>query len=542
MRRLHTLAAGLVAAAVLATGLTEGAPPAAAATSASYEPLVAAGYAARTPQGLTVDGARVAADAAALPIVDSSVLGYDRRLFPHWSDLDGDRCRTREEILARDMSGIVLAANGCSVQSGTLQDAYTGQTISYRRGASTSSAVHIDHIVALSSAWTGGAHGWDPATRERFANDPANLLAVEGRANQAKSDRGPSEWLPANTAFLCVFVASYTNVLRSYGLAVTAADRDALVREASKPECAAGVVQRVPMGGGQPPAEDPAEPGEPSPTTEPSAPGAAPGEEALPERIAGPDRFATAAAVAARFPAGGTIVVATGENYADALAAGPVAGRLAAPILLVRREAVPDVVREAVAAAAPARILIVGSVAAVGAEVERTLGEIAPAASVERFGGADRHETAALLAGAFFPEAPGALIATGWDFPDALSASAAGAARGLPVLLGSASELTRPTRTALEGIGGLREVHLVGGPNVLAPDAAAELAGAPVAVERLSGADRFATAAALVDRFFPEASGGLVVRADNWPDALVAAPLAARTGRPLLLSLAECTG
>ncbi|KAB1657244.1 HNH endonuclease [Pseudoclavibacter chungangensis] len=91
----------------------------------------------------------------------------------------------------------------CVVERGTLLDPYTGSTIAFQRGQATSSAVQIDHIVPLAAAWTGGANTWDDAAREAFANDPANLQAVDGASNGAKGQMLPGEWMPPNAAFAC---------------------------------------------------------------------------------------------------------------------------------------------------------------------------------------------------------------------------------------------------------------------------------------------------------------------------------------------------
>lgn len=177
-----------------------------------------------------VDGASVAAAAAGLRTVNSSQVGYDRDLFEHWSDPDGNGCDARNDILQRDLTNIALrAGDGCVVERGTLTDPYTGDVIPFTRGVATSGAVHIDHIVPLAAAWTGGANTWDAAQREAFANDPMNLQAVDGRANSAKGSRLASEWMPPNAAFHCTYLAQMTSVLAAYDLAVTPIDQNAII-------------------------------------------------------------------------------------------------------------------------------------------------------------------------------------------------------------------------------------------------------------------------------------------------------------------------
>lgn len=181
-----------------------------------------------------IDGAAVAAAADGLRTVNSSQVGYDRDLFSDWSDLDGNGCDARNDILQRDLTNVVLRdGQDCIVERGALTDPYTSEVIPFTRGVGTSGAVHIDHIVPLAAAWTGGANEWSAEQREAFANDPRNLQAVDGRANSAKGMRLPSEWMPTNTAFHCTYLAQITNVLTTYDLAVTPLDQDAIINGGS---------------------------------------------------------------------------------------------------------------------------------------------------------------------------------------------------------------------------------------------------------------------------------------------------------------------
>ncbi len=109
-----------------------------------------------------------------------------------------------------------------AVATGTLHDPYTNATVAFVRGAQVGAAVQIDHIVPLALAWDLGARNWTDDMRLRFANDPANLLAVEGQANQDKGDREPATWMPPNTAFRCQYAMQFIAVLRGYGLPVDA--------------------------------------------------------------------------------------------------------------------------------------------------------------------------------------------------------------------------------------------------------------------------------------------------------------------------------
>jgi uncharacterized protein DUF1524/excalibur calcium-binding domain-containing protein len=156
--------------------------------------------------------------------------GYDRDLFgPAWADVDRNGCDTRNDVLARDLTGEAFkpGTRDCVVVTGTLADPYSGRTIAFQRGQDTSDDVQIDHVVALSDAWQKGAQGWDEARRTAFANDPLNLLAVDGPLNSQKSDGDAATWLPPNTAYRCAYVARQVAVKVGYGLWMTPAERDA---------------------------------------------------------------------------------------------------------------------------------------------------------------------------------------------------------------------------------------------------------------------------------------------------------------------------
>ena len=154
--------------------------------------------------------------------------GYDRDAFgAAWSDVDGNGCGTRDDILARDLTEVV-SPDGCAVTSGTLNpDPYTGTRIEYARGASH---VDSDQVVALGHAWVTGAFKWEPGKRLSFANDPGNLLAVQDSANRQKSDSDAATWLPSNKSHRCDYVARQIAVKAEYGLWVTKPEKEAMLR------------------------------------------------------------------------------------------------------------------------------------------------------------------------------------------------------------------------------------------------------------------------------------------------------------------------
>src|SRR5690606_7381401 len=102
-----------------------------------------------------------------------------------WKDPDRNGCDARNDILQRDLVEARLDGP-CTVRSGVLLDPYTGARIDFVRGERTSQAVQIDHVVALSDAWQKGAQGLTAEQRIALANDPLNLLAVDGAVNSRK--------------------------------------------------------------------------------------------------------------------------------------------------------------------------------------------------------------------------------------------------------------------------------------------------------------------------------------------------------------------
>ncbi len=143
-----------------------------------------------------------------------------------WDDdndapLGRNGCDTRDDILNRDLVDVThVSTKRCpdAVATGVLHDPYTNATVQFTRGPKIGEAVQIDHIVPLAYAWDMGAAGWSFAERKRFANDPANLLAVAGKPNQDKGDAQPALWMPPNKSFACQYAMAYLAVVRGYRL------------------------------------------------------------------------------------------------------------------------------------------------------------------------------------------------------------------------------------------------------------------------------------------------------------------------------------
>lgn len=138
-------------------------------------------------------------------------------------------CDLREYILSRDLTRVTRKSyNWCFVATGVLHDPYTGKTINFVRGVKTSTAVQIDHVVPLSNAWETGAQNLSVASRYSIANDPLNLLAVDGPTNEAKGDSDAASYLP-RPAYRCKYVARQLAVKRKYHLWVTSSEKTSMV-------------------------------------------------------------------------------------------------------------------------------------------------------------------------------------------------------------------------------------------------------------------------------------------------------------------------
>ena len=158
----------------------------------------------------------------------ASKSNYERSAFGDgWLTTDG--CDMRNIILHRDLDNTVVNSN-CKVISGLLKDPYTGKIISFKQGANSSKDIQIDHVVALSDAWQKGAQELSRQRRIEFANDPLELLAVDGAANQQKGDGDAATWLPKNKAFRCEYVSRQIAVKHKYGLWLSRAEKDAIKR------------------------------------------------------------------------------------------------------------------------------------------------------------------------------------------------------------------------------------------------------------------------------------------------------------------------
>lgn len=218
------------AAAALLVLLTGCIPPT-STTAAPSAPVPAGASAPGHVPGGTLDAAAARARLAELrTAAPGGMAGYVRDcdkaggcVFGQpWADTDRDGCDQRSQVLARDLADVVRKPGRCAVTGGQLTDPYTGKTLT------KVSAVQVDHVVPLAEMWRTGAAAWTTEHRTAAANDLRNLLAVDGKVNQAKGDKPPDRWLPPRAEFHCPYARIYVTVKSAYQLTTTRAERSAL--------------------------------------------------------------------------------------------------------------------------------------------------------------------------------------------------------------------------------------------------------------------------------------------------------------------------
>ena len=267
--------------------------------------------------------------------------------------------------------------------------------------------------------------------------------------------------------------------------------------------------------------------------------------EAVPgvKRLAGADRYATAAAIVRDSFTGPVwqVVIVSGEDYADALVGGPAADKREQPILPVGKDSIPESIRQELARLQPGSIQIIGGSAAVSDSVKAQLEDYTEGIVV-RWAGADRYATAAEIARvAFSGPLPQVLIATGRDFPDALAAGAVGARTDSPVLLVEPDRIPAQTAQVLKGYKP-KDIAVLGGPEVISDRVLEQLrAYTSGGVNRLDGPTRYETAARAVSIFWPNPTPVVYLATGlNFPDAVSGIPAAGREAAPLLLVQRDC--
>ena len=255
------------------------------------------------------------------------------------------------------------------------------------------------------------------------------------------------------------------------------------------------------------------------------------------ERVAGNDRYATAARLsAARFEPGVShAYLATGTDFADALAGAVAAARVEAPLLLVPPSGtLPQATATELSRLAPERVVLLGGTSAVGEDMASQVRDVVGHRPT-RVEGADRYATAAAIA-ADLTDADTVVVATGEAFPDGLSGAPVAADEDGPLLLTRGDRVPEPTAQALARLEP-SEVVLLGGTQAVSQATAEALAdhAGGARLSRLGGDDRYDTAALAAARL-SDPYAAFVATGGDFADALAGAAVAGAEGSPMLLT------
>ncbi|HEX7105178.1 MAG TPA: cell wall-binding repeat-containing protein, partial [Acidothermaceae bacterium] len=243
-------------------------------------------------------------------------------------------------------------------------------------------------------------------------------------------------------------------------------------------------------------------------------------------RVFGPDRIATSVAASqAAFPKANSArvaVLARSDSFADALAGTPLAAKEGGPLLLTLTSALPATTADELTRVLPggSTVYLLGGASAISGGVQTQLTGMGY--SVTRLAGADRYATAVAVAGSLGNPTT-VFEADGTNFPDALSAGSAAAQQGAAVLLTAGPKQSPPTASYLQAHPSVR--YAVGGPAAKADPGATPLVGA----------DRYATSAAVAQKFFNAPLSVGLASGMNFPDALSGGAVTANHGGPILL-------
>ena len=255
------------------------------------------------------------------------------------------------------------------------------------------------------------------------------------------------------------------------------------------------------------------------------------------QRVAGASRTETAAALVEQaFPGHvETVFVATARDFPDALAGGPAAATIGAPLLLTGTDTLDAFAEQQIRRMTPDRVVILGGLNAVSANVETQLGTLAD--RVDRIAGSGRFDTAARIVAEFFPErATTVYVATGASFPDALAGGAVAASSRSPLLLTEGGRLPEVTGQQLDRLAPTRVVVL-GGTAAVSDEVVTRIRGRlpEASIERIAGPSRYETAAAVAATTDADKTLVLAATGASFPDALAGVPAAAQLNAALVL-------
>ncbi|WP_422123969.1 cell wall-binding repeat-containing protein [Planococcus sp. X10-3] len=247
-------------------------------------------------------------------------------------------------------------------------------------------------------------------------------------------------------------------------------------------------------------------------------------------RLSGADRYATSVAISKEgWESSKVVVIARGDDFADALTATPLAYQQDAPILLTRSNRLDANVKAEIQRLGAEKAIILGGTSAISNTVLNEIkGNLAGLQATERIGGKDRYETSKKIASRLGGNSDAAVVVSGLNYPDALSASSFAAVEEMPILLTRPDRIPAYTQEALKNIA---STLVVGGTVAVSEDVERKLPNAA----RISGADRYETSAEIANEFFLETGLAFVASGRGFADALTGSNLAANYQAPMLL-------
>jgi cell wall-associated NlpC family hydrolase len=251
-------------------------------------------------------------------------------------------------------------------------------------------------------------------------------------------------------------------------------------------------------------------------------------EEKIVSRISGENRFMTAVEISKKGWSNGadTILLSVGDNFPDALSGGPLAYSLDAPILLTHGEYIPSVVEKEIERLGAKKAFVLGGKKVISDAVVQKLES--KGIIVERVAGQNRYDTSAEIAKRMNTQSDTAIVAFGGNFPDSLAIAAFAAQKGYPILLTDKNALPEATKEALKNY---NHTIAVGGEGVISQSVFQQLPNP----QRISGDDRYSTAAEIIDKFYEDQKMAYVATGMSFADALTGSVLAAKDQSFILL-------
>lgn len=255
------------------------------------------------------------------------------------------------------------------------------------------------------------------------------------------------------------------------------------------------------------------------------------------QRLSGDNRYETSVEVSEKnFKSADTVVLASGQNIADALVASSYADIEEAPILLTNKNSISDEVLDEIERLKADKVVIVGGQSSISSSVESRLKK--EDIKVTRISGSDRFDTSDKLSqevSRLSKKSSQAILVNGYKNIDALSVSSLATKEELPILLNGRNALNMSVKNRLKQMN-VNKVYIIGGNNSISSDVEKELKRMQISVVRLSGTDRYETSANIAKYAYKDFDEAIVASGENPVDALAASTLTGKKEAPILLT------